>query len=218
MTIVKICGVTTFNDARFAAQAGADMLGLNFYPPSPRYLTPDRAATLAEELRSKLGESCPVLVGVFANEKIETIQAIIDQVGLDLAQLSGDEPLSDIEMLGERGFKAIRPQSVVHAVELAKNFLPHAPQDDRFPALLLDAYHPSLYGGTGHQASNEVIEAVTALTSRLMLAGGLNPENVKERVQATQAWGVDVASGVEGETKGIKDKEAVKKFIQEAKS
>ena len=107
--IVKICGITTLADGLAAAQAGAHMLGLNFYPPSPRCLTRQAARTLADGLRAALGGATPTLVGVFVNWPAAAIAALLDECGLDLAQLSGDEPAEALEALGERAFKAIRP-------------------------------------------------------------------------------------------------------------
>ena len=213
---VKICGITQLEDGLTAARAGAAMLGLNFYPPSPRYLEPDAARTLAAALRAELGADCPMLIGVFVNETPATIRTIVQSVGLDAAQLSGDEPLQDVIDLDGQAFKAIRPTDAEQAAQLAGEFLPHAPADERLPALLVDAYHKQLYGGTGEQASVAVVEAVQTLTPRLMLAGGLTPQNVGGRVLALHPWGVDVASGVEGAQKGIKDTARVRTFIRAA--
>jgi phosphoribosylanthranilate isomerase len=214
VTVVKICGVTTLEDALAAAQAGADMIGLNFYPPSPRYLTPEDATPIVEGLRVALGEACPTLGGVFANDPPEQVRAIRRRVGLDFVQLSGDEPVSDLALLGGYSVKALRPRDKDEALALVRRYHPHAPRADNLPALLLDAYHPDLYGGTGEQASIEVAAAVMAVTSRLMLAGGLTPENVAERVRAIRPWGVDVASGVEGTVKGRKDADRMRAFVE----
>jgi phosphoribosylanthranilate isomerase len=214
VTVVKICGVTTLEDALAAARAGADMLGLNFYPPSPRYLRPEDATAIVEGLREALGEDCPTLGGVFANEAPEQIKAIRRQVGLDFVQLSGDEPVSDMALLGGYSVKGLRPRDKDEALALAEQYRPHAPKSDALPSLLLDAYHPDLYGGTGEQANIEVAAAVRDLTPRLMLAGGLTPENVSERVKAIRPWGVDVASGVEGAVKGRKDVERMRAFVE----
>jgi phosphoribosylanthranilate isomerase len=214
VTVVKICGVTTLEDALAAARAGADMLGLNFYPPSPRYLRPEDATAIVEGLREALGEDCPTLGGVFANEAPEQIKAIRRQVGLDFVQLSGDEPVSDMALLGGYSVKGLRLRDKDEALALAEQYRPHAPKSDALPSLLLDAYHPDLYGGTGEQASVEVAAAVRDLTPRLMLAGGLTPENVSERVKAIRPWGVDVASGVEGAVKGRKDVERMRAFVE----
>ena len=217
MTIVKICGVTTYEDAHQAASAGADMLGLNFYPPSPRYLTPQVARDMAQRLRAALGPRCPVLVGVFVDETAERVRAVVQQVGLDFVQLSGDESSEMLQILGGLAFKAVQPADLAQALFMAQAYAPLGPQDERAPSLLLDAYHPALRGGTGMQASTEIALALVQAVPRLLLAGGLKPDNVAERVRTVQPWGVDVASGVEGQTAGRKDWQKVRDFVVYAK-
>jgi phosphoribosylanthranilate isomerase len=216
MTVIKICGLTTFDDALAAAQAGADMLGLNFYKQSPRYITPDDALAICNSLRAEMGTECPVLVGLFVNEVVGNISAITLKAGLDFAQLSGDESDAMLKELRGIGFKAIRPMNMEMALDDAGYFASTMPSDERTPSLLLDAYHPKLYGGTGEQASVAVALAVKERVPRLMLAGGLTPDNVAERVAAIQPWGVDVASGVES-APGEKDGGLVQAFIDAAK-
>ncbi|RPI98325.1 MAG: phosphoribosylanthranilate isomerase, partial [Chloroflexi bacterium] len=167
MTQIKICGVTTLDDALMCAETGADLLGLNFYPPSPRSLTPTTARLITESLRQTLGETCPLLIGVFVNLGGAEIVRILDEVGLDGAQLSGGESSSVLADLNGRGFKAIRPRSRDEALDYAAPFISFAPMDDRLPSLLMDAYHKDLYGGTGEQASIEVALAVKPLFPRL---------------------------------------------------
>jgi phosphoribosylanthranilate isomerase len=218
MTRVKICGLTSYDDALVAAQAGADMLGFNFYKKSPRYIKPEDAQPICDRLRERLGRECPLLVGVFANEVVGVISAITRKVGLNAAQLSGDESDNMLAELRGIGFKAIRPINLAQALDDVSYFKPHFSANERIPSLLLDAYHPQLYGGTGEQASVEVALAVKEQVPRLMLAGGLTPENVGERVQAIQPWGVDVASGVEvPDAPGKKDGGKIQAFIQAAK-
>lgn len=212
MTRVKVCGVTTVDDALMCAEAGADMLGLNFYPPSPRYLTLEVAQQIVHHLRLERKEKCPLLVGVFVNLDANEIVHVMQAVGLDAAQLSGDESEAVLAGLNGCGFKAIRPRRRAAAVELAAAYLTHAPQGERLPSILVDAYHKDLYGGTGEQASVEVARAIKAVAPRLMLAGGLTPDNTAERVRAIQPWGVDTASGVESQP-GIKDLARVRDFI-----
>jgi phosphoribosylanthranilate isomerase len=214
---VKICGITRLEDAKMASAAGADLLGLNFYKKSPRYIAPDDAAKLCDELRKDLGEKCPVLVGVFVNAAQGDISIITEKVGLDFAQLSGDETDEMLIELRGMGFKAIRPMNKAMALDDVAYFEKHMPTNEKAPSILLDAYHPKLYGGTGEQASIEVALAVKEKVARLMLAGGLTPENVGERVAAIVPWGVDVASGVEDDTAGIKSAEKVQAFIKAAK-
>lgn len=214
---VKICGITTLEDGLMAARAGADMLGVNCFPKSPRYLAPDAARDLCDALRGELGAECPALVGVFVNEVVGKISITMEKVGLNFAQLSGDESVEMLRELRGIGFKGIRPRSLTEALDDAAYFGQFAGIDERIPSLLVDAYHPQLYGGTGEQASAEVAVAVREKTPRLMLAGGLTPENVAARIAAVQPWGVDVASGVEGKTPGRKDAAKVAAFVQAAK-
>jgi phosphoribosylanthranilate isomerase len=214
---VKICGITLLDDAYMAIEAGADMLGLNFYEPSPRYLVPDRAAEISTALRAKYGEKCPLLVGVFVNASVEMIDSIMEQAQLDYAQLSGDESPEVLAGLSGRAFKAIRPADQEQAARQIVDFA-NVDTDDRAPAVLLDAYHPALYGGTGEQASADLVAFAKQRVPRLMLAGGLTPENIAERVRMLRPWGVDVASGVEAGKAGVKSAERVRAFIQAARS
>lgn len=214
---VKICGITDLENALAVAAAGADLLGFNFYKQSPRYIAVvDKATTICDGLRQELGDECPVLVGVFVNATVGDISIITNKVGLDFAQLSGDETDRMLVELRGMGFKSIQPMNKAMALDDVQYFSKHFPTNERAPSLLLDAYHPKLRGGTGEQASTEVALAVKELVPRLMLAGGLNPDNVAERVAAIQPWGVDVASGVESEP-GIKDIAKVNAFISAAK-
>ncbi len=219
MTQVKICGLTSYEDALAAAKAGADLLGFNFYKKSPRYVTPEQAQAICDQLRNELGASCPLLVGLFVNEIVGNISAISSRVGLDAVQLSGDE--SDVMLKELRGmaYKAIRPADRAQALDDVAYYRPQFPSNVRMPALLLDAYHPELYGGTGVQANLEIALAVKAEVPRLMLAGGLTADNVAGVISAVQPWGVDVASGVEVEdAPGKKDVAKVQAFIQAVKA
>lgn len=211
MTIIKICGVTTLGDALRCAEAGADILGFNFYPKSPRYIPPEGAREIVDDLRTALGQGCPLLVGLFVNETASGIRAAMERAGMDCAQLSGDEPVEVLTALGGAAYKAVRPRSPLEAREAAAAYLVNA--SIRQPALLVDAYHKDLYGGTGEQIGLEIAQAAVQFAPRVMLAGGLTPENVAERVRVVRPWGVDVASGVENGQPGIKDRERVRAFI-----
>jgi len=216
MTKVKICGITNLDDARFSAQAGADMLGFNFYKKSPRYIDFDLATDICDTLRAELGDKCPQLIGIFVNELVSNISAITNKVGLNGAQLSGDESDNMLRELRGLGYKGIQPMNSKQALEDVKYYSAHFTTHEKLPALLLDAYHPSLAGGTGLSVSADIIHAIQDKVPRLMLAGGYTPDNVVERVKVYRPWGVDVASGVE--TDGKKDQAKIKAFIEATKS
>lgn len=218
MTKVKICGIRSVENALMVAHAGADLLGLNFYPGTPRYVTPAVAREIARRLREALGESGPTLVGVFVNASADEVREIVEIVGLDFAQLSGDEPAETVYALRDIAFKAIRPADETAALAALEGLRSAFPQSEDAPSILLDAYSREFYGGTGETASEGVAWSVKAAAPRLMLAGGLNPQNVADRVRRIRPWGVDVASGVEAGTPGIKDAGKVSAFIEAARA
>jgi len=214
MTKVKICGIRSLENALMVAHTGANLIGLNFYPGTPRYVAPALAREIALRLREALGDSCPTLVGVFVNASADELREIVETVGLDFAQLSGDEPAETVEALRDIAFKAIRPADEAAALAEAEGLRSTFPLCEDAPSILLDAYSRELYGGTGETASEGIALAVKAAAPRLMLAGGLNPQNVAERVKRVRPWGVDVASGVEAGTPGLKDAGKVRAFIE----
>jgi len=217
MTKIKICGIRSYDNALMVARAGADMIGLNFYPKTPRYVEPETAREIADKLRDVLGDDCPLLIGLFVNATDSHISQVMDTVGLDFAQLSGDESESVLKEMRGVAFKSIRPPTLAMAMDDVNYFEPTFPTDERVPSLIVDAYNPKLYGGTGETASVEVALEVKKRVPRMMLAGGLSPDNVAERIQAIQPWGVDVASGVEDGTAGVKDEGKVRAFIEAVK-
>jgi len=217
---VKICGITNREDARVALEAGADYLGFNFYPKSPRYVTPEKIRELRWEMGDwGLRKSMPILpspispqfVGIFVNETVESIGDILAFTGLDYAQLHGDEPSGFLQQLAGKAFKAVRPTDRETAWDAASRFAPLGLDDG--PQLLIDAYDPAEYGGTGKKADWGVAAELTQRYPRLMLAGGLTPSNVVQAVRAVRPWAVDVSSGVET-SPGRKDHEAVRAFIR----
>ncbi len=215
MIRVKICGLTRYDDALTAAQAGAEMLGLNFYRKSARFIEPDAARELAARLRAALGADCPLLIGLFVNDVVGRISETMEYVGLSYAQLSGDESGEMLRELRGTAFKAIRPRSVAEAETDVDYYLGFAADSERIPSLLVDAHRSGMYGGTGVRAELEIAQAVRERVPRLMLAGGLTPDNVAESVRAVHPWAVDVASGVEVEGQpGIKDAGKVRAFIE----
>ncbi|MCP5100132.1 MAG: phosphoribosylanthranilate isomerase [Chloroflexi bacterium] len=224
---VKICGLTNLEDVLVAKEAGADYLGFIFYPPSKRSVEVQAAQEIVARLRSE--PDCPILVGVFVNETAVHMATILDTVNLDLAQLSGEEVP---KLVGDKGsaiygrsYKAIRPSSFAEAEADAEWFMP--PENNQqstinsqpitVPSLLIDTYHPTLRGGTGETGDWEMSARLAEKIPGLMLAGGLNTENVAEAVRVIRPFAVDVASGVEA-SPGKKDHDLVRTFIKNAKS
>lgn len=208
---IKICGITNFDDARAALEAGADMLGFNFYAKSPRYIAPEKAGEIAGRIRSDGPR--PLLAGVFVNAPLEDVRSILEIAQIDLAQLHGDEPVNVVEQLHGRGFKALRPQSEEEALTQAEWFAPYGPNA---PVLLVDAYRKDQYGGTGHTA-DWTIATKLAQCHPILLAGGLTPDNVASAIRQVRPWGVDVASGVEV-SPGKKDAAKMKLFVERCRN
>jgi phosphoribosylanthranilate isomerase len=215
---VKICGITNVADAVVATEAGADYLGFILWPPSKRAVTVPAARAIVRQLRQR--PRCPILVGVFVDETADYMANTLEACGLDLAQLSGDEPPA---LVGDpaspiygRSFKAIRPTSLAEAEAEAEWYVPPEPTAWQ-PTLLVDAFHPTLPGGTGRQ-TNWAMTARLARTVRgLMLAGGLTPDNVAQAVAQVRPFAVDVASGVEARP-GVKDPALVRAFVRRAQT
>ena len=206
---VKICGTTSLVDAQVAVDAGADLLGFILYPQSPRYVTPATVREIVAALRR--GAASPMLVGVFVNESPDFVAAVLDETGLDVAQLHGDEAVAAFAPLAGRVFKALRPTNLDDALAVAAAWTPLA--GPRGPHLLVDAYDPRAYGGTGQRADWTLATQVVQRYPRTLLAGGLTPENAADAVRAVQPWGVDVASGVEA-APGRKDHDKVRAFVR----
>ncbi len=213
MTHVKICGITNLEDARLAVDAGADYLGFILWPGSKRSIGLEAAAAISRALRQ--AGSCPILVGVFVNESGPAMAAALAAAGLDAAQLHGEEVPA---LIGDpaspvygRAYKGLRPATQAEAEAEAEWFLPPE-RDERLPALLLDAYHPTLRGGSGRQADWAMAAQVAARVPGLMLAGGLTPDNVAVAVRQVRPFAVDVASGVEHQP-GRKEPSGVRAFV-----
>ncbi len=199
MTKIKICGVKTLDDALATIDLGADLIGFNFYPKSPRCVEVGVCRGIMSKVRTIGRVTC---VGVFVNATVDDIHATMDTCGLSLAQLHGDETVEFMETLEEKSFKAFRgiPADV-------NGFA----RDDA-PAFLVDASVKGLYGGSGVTADWDGA-AELATKYPLLLAGGLTPENVAQAVRRVKPWGVDVASGVES-APGKKDPGKMRAFVQ----
>lgn len=206
---IKICGIRTVEEARWAAASGADFLGFNFYPPSPRYISTAECCHIVEVLRSEMPNI--VLVGVFVNQPPREVVEIMERCNLDLAQLSGDESLEDQTILGERAYKALRISKRSPVLSLDERVYRRKTP----PALLVDASIAGEYGGTGQLADWDLAASIAA-QKPIFLAGGLTPHNVAEAIRRVRPWGVDVASGVEV-TPGRKERAKIQAFIHNAR-
>jgi phosphoribosylanthranilate isomerase len=204
LTKIKICGIKTVNDALAAMDVGADLIGFNFYPKSPRYVEVGRCRDIMSVMRRYGGHI--QYVAVFVNASVGEMFATMETCGLSLAQLHGDESPEMLKELGGKGFKAFRG--------VPENANAYARQ--RAPAFLLDASVKGMYGGSGVIADWSMATEL-AKTYPLLLAGGLTPENVADAVRQVRPWGVDVASGVESEP-GKKDASKMAAFVRAVKT
>lgn len=206
---IKICGVKTYDDAMAIIDAGADIIGFNFYPKSPRYITPGDCMRLTVRLETALRDRLAkvMLVGVFVNSERDNIHAIFRDCHLDMIQLSGDEPPSVLEYLGERAFKVIRPTTIEELEATLESY----PRRKLSPAWMVDTYKVGEYGGTGQPAHWDLARQL-ARKMPIILAGGLRADNVGEAIRYVNPYGVDVASGVES-APGVKDLQKVRDFI-----
>ena len=200
-TRVKICGVTTPTDARAAADAGADAVGINFHPPSPRSVGPLMAAEIAAALPPFVAA-----VGVFVDPDADRVRRILDRVRLDGLQFSGDESPEFCRAFG-------LPYIKMAGMAPGFDFMAFEARYPDAQAFLLDTHDDVLAGGTGRQFD---WSAWPDSDRRLILAGGLAPDNVTAAIAATHPYAVDVASGVEGDVKGRKDAALVRRFVEEA--
>lgn len=201
MTKVKICGITSVEDALMAVDAGADALGFVFFEKSPRFIGVEAAAGIIAKLPPFIQ-----VVGLFVNAELEVVNRTADRCGLDIVQLHGEESPEFCSLVRRRVMKAFRVRGPESLIPLAEY---------RVAAYLLDAYSPHAYGGTG-----EVFDWDCAVAAKehgqVVLAGGLNPDNVADAVAQVMPYGVDVSSGVES-SPGKKAPEKVRRFIQQAK-
>ena len=188
--MIKICGITNREDALAAIEAGAAALGFNFYPQSPRYITPQQAA--------EIGDGLPVLkVGIFVNEAPAALANNMSAAAIDVAQVYGD-----LQYRGLRIWRACRVRSTDFTL----------PENDEAEAFLLDGFSPDVYGGSGKMFPWSIARG---LPGRIVLAGGLDAKNVREAIEQARPWGVDACSRIE-KTPRRKDHEKMKRFIAAA--
>jgi phosphoribosylanthranilate isomerase len=201
MVRVKICGITTIEDALHAVQAGADALGFVFHAASPRNVSPEQAAAIIRALPPFVQA-----VGLFVNADSDFVNSTADRCRLDLVQLHGDEPPEYCDQVSRRVIKAFRVKDIA-SLDSVRNY--------RVAGILFDAYSPKAFGGTGLTFNWEIAQGANTY-GPVILAGGLTPDNVRQAVERANPYGVDVSGGVEA-APGRKDPEKVREFIRRAK-
>jgi phosphoribosylanthranilate isomerase len=201
MIKIKICGITNLEDALAAADFGADALGFNFYKKSPRCIDPEKATEIIAQLPPFI-----MPVAIFVNEREDRIREIQARTCIQTVQFHGDESPEFCQRFGRRIIKAFQVKDKESLKAMAHY---------RVGAFLLDSYREGMRGGTG-VAFDWHLAVVAKTFGKVILAGGLTPENVAEAVKLVQPYGVDVTGGVEKE-KGVKDHAMMKKFITEVR-
>ncbi|MEK6957530.1 MAG: hypothetical protein AABW99_00925 [archaeon] len=200
-TLVKICGITSEKDAMDAVKLGADLIGLNFYPKSPRFVSIGLAKKIAHRVKGKA-----LVAGVFVNEGKNKVRKIAKRVGLDLAQFSGNEKPSEINGIGLPVIKAVHVEDK-GSIAKAKSF--------RADFIMLDAPSKGLFGGTGTQINEKFLQNVKINSTKLIFSGGLNAGNVKRIIKEFNPVIVDVCSATEARP-GVKNYAKMREFIQSA--
>lgn len=203
MTLVKICGITSLEDALAAVTAGADALGFNFYKPSPRYIEPRVAREIVKELPASI-----LTVGVFVNE--ESVMNIAREAGVEAVQLHGDESADYCRQLGTE-------LQTIKTFAVSDDFDTNLIASYEVDAIMLDTKHSKLRGGTGHVFDWSIARAVRPNVAKLYLAGGLAPENVAEAIEMVRPYAVDACSGLE-ERPGLKNNDRVRAFVDAVRS
>lgn len=195
--IVKICGITNYEDAKLATALGADILGFIFYKKSPRYISPSKAAQIINKLPAKAKKAA-----VFVNEDVSKVIEILKKCQFDHIQLHGDEPQSQINEYKKLGY------SVIRAIRANKEDSIGILKDYNADIFLVDNYSNNLYGGTG-KLSNWDFAKEASKKYKVILSGGLNPKNILKAVKYVNPYGVDISSGIEKEP-GKKDADKMK--------
>jgi phosphoribosylanthranilate isomerase len=210
MVKIKICGITNLDDARVAIEAGAEMLGFNFYRPSPRFIEPDEARKIIDCVAR---ESEVIAVGIFVDEPLESVVETVRISGVAAVQLHGDESVAYCAGLKS----ALNGITIIKALRVSDSFQPETATSYPVDAIMLDAFHDNLRGGTGKVIDWAIAENTRKLVPQFFLSGGLSPENVAEAVARVQPYAVDACSRLEL-SPGRKDPSRVKAFVRAARN
>ena len=205
---VKFCGITSQEDAEKAIQSGADALGFVFFEDSPRYIKPEKASIIIKSIPPFIST-----VGVFVNEDIRSIEGCVEECGLNAVQLHGDENVKhctsfkNLKLKGVKLIKAIRLKDKESLLSIEE-----CPAD----AFLLDTYRSDVYGGTGKGFDHMLAVLAKEYGRRIIIAGGLTPDNVYDIIKEIKPYGVDVSTGIES-SPGKKNPELMEEFISEVR-
>lgn len=199
--LVKICGITNIDDALDAVELGADYLGFNFYPDSPRYVTPEKAQEIIQDIPGAIQK-----VGIFVNADRQYVIDVAVELGLDMLQFHGDETPDYCNEFGRPWMKAFRLKEEKEVAAI---------KDYDSPWLLVDAYVEKAFGGTGIVSNWDLAREAKQYGS-LFLSGGLKPENIEMAIESVRPYAVDVASGVE-QSPGVKDRYKMEELISRVK-
>ena len=201
MTLVKICGITNLDDALATVAAGADALGFNFYKPSPRYLSPQHAREIIEQLPESV-----LMVGVFVNEESpDAVRSIANEAGICALQLHGDESPEYCRDLAGNYY-------VIKTFAVSDTFDVQTANPYEVEAIMLDTKHNTLRGGTGRVFDWSVAQRAATTIPKLFLAGGLSPENIENAVEIVRPYAVDACSALE-DRPGKKNHERMRVFV-----
>ena len=202
-TRVKFCGITRPEDAQAAANLGVDAIGLVFYPPSPRAVTLDQAKQVVSALPAFV-----TTVALFVDPDEREVEAVIDELGVDLLQFHGDESVQQCQQYRRPYIKALRMRDDVNVLDEIGRY-----SESR--GLLLDSYQPGVAGGTGK--AFDWARIPSDVRRSVILAGGLDADNVAQAIEQVRPYAVDVSGGIES-AKGIKDREKMKAFMRSVNS
>ncbi|ORU90140.1 MAG: N-(5'-phosphoribosyl)anthranilate isomerase [Cycloclasticus sp. symbiont of Poecilosclerida sp. M] len=201
-TRVKICGITQLDDALSCIENGADALGFVFYEKSVRFIDIEQASKIINKLPPFISK-----IGLFINANYDYVSSVLQETAIDLLQFHGNEDEVFCQSFGKPYIKAIRMKPKTDLTIVAEQY--HSAS-----GLLVDAYDPQQCGGTGHTFDWSALPKES--THPIILAGGLNPNNVAQAISTTHPYAVDVSSGVET-SKGVKDHQLIKQFMQEVR-
>jgi len=200
-TRIKMCGITSVADMQLAVSAGADAIGLVFYPPSPRCVSVEQAAEILKAMPAFVTS-----VALFVNPEPAFVQTVIEQTQVDLLQFHGDESPAFCQQFDRPYIKAVRMQAETDLQALATAYA-------SAQGLLVDTYKKGVPGGTGESFNWQWLPEPDTLSLPLILAGGLNPENIRQAIDTVRPWAVDVSGGIEA-SPGKKSQQKVVEFVK----